>query len=326
MREPLISILVPVYGVEPYLKRCLDSIVNQTYHHLEIILVDDGSPDNSGRICDEYANRDARIKVIHQANKGVSAARNQTLDAAHGEYYLFVDSDDWIEARTCDSLLSIALEQHADLVCFGHEADSPVEGRAVIKTDCPGPISREELMRELIWGDGSNGTMLWNKFFSSSLFDGVRFVEGRIHEDLEIMPKLIHRADSIYVSDLVLYHYMRRTHGSITSGVFKPKSIVDRVYANMVRLSIIEAHYPDLADKQLAMVVRLRLVGLETLKGEVFFPSFKEECDVFFGRYRHRMKSLTTYSRLLWLNYYCKALVPLYIKWLRITNYNFNNF
>ena len=110
-KTPLISVIVPVYKVEPYLRECLDSIVNQSYRNLEIILIDDGSPDRSGEICDEYAANDKRIVVIHQENKGVSEARNAALDIARGDYFQFVDSDDRIEKNTCETALHIAEEQ-----------------------------------------------------------------------------------------------------------------------------------------------------------------------------------------------------------------------
>ena len=113
-----ISVVVPVYKVEPYLRKCLDSIVNQTYRDLEIILIDDGSPDNCGRICDEYAERDARIRVVHQENSGLSAARNAGLKLVSGSYIGFVDSDDWIEPDMYSYLLGNALEYQADIaVC-----------------------------------------------------------------------------------------------------------------------------------------------------------------------------------------------------------------
>lgn len=120
--EPKISIIVPVYKVEPYLRKCLDSIVGQTYQNLQIILVDDGSPDNCGKICDEYAARDRRIEVIHQANGGVSAARNAGLKLADGDYIGWVDSDDWIESGMYEYLLENALKYGADIaVCSRFE-------------------------------------------------------------------------------------------------------------------------------------------------------------------------------------------------------------
>ena len=120
MCQPKISVIVPVYKVESYLGKCLDSIIGQTYHILEIILIDDGSPDRCGEICDEYAAKDPRIHVIHQQNAGLSAARNAGLDIASGDYIMFVDSDDWVEKNTCETVLMIAQQQQADIVCYGY--------------------------------------------------------------------------------------------------------------------------------------------------------------------------------------------------------------
>ena len=117
--DSLISIIVPVYNVEQYLSRCVDSLVNQTYHNIEIILVDDGSPDRSGEICDEYAKKDKRVKVIHQSNGGLSDARNTALDIAKGDYLMFVDSDDWIEPTMYEEMLSFMEKEQLDLVECG---------------------------------------------------------------------------------------------------------------------------------------------------------------------------------------------------------------
>ena len=118
MNTPLVSVIVPVYNVAPYLEQCLDSIVNQSYRNLEIILVDDGSTDKSGAICDRYAEQDSRIQVVHKENGGQSSARNVALDMMTGEWVLFVDSDDWIELNTLELLLE-QKDERADLVEFG---------------------------------------------------------------------------------------------------------------------------------------------------------------------------------------------------------------
>ena len=115
--NPLISVIVPVYNVEKYLGKCVDSILAQTYENLEIILVEDGTKDNSGAICDAYAAKDSRIRVIHKENGGLSSARNAGMDIARGEYFGFVDSDDWIEPKMYETLLNLAEKYHADLVC-----------------------------------------------------------------------------------------------------------------------------------------------------------------------------------------------------------------
>ena len=121
MSQPLVSIIVPIYKVEPYLRRCLDSIVNQSYTNLEIILVDDGSPDNCPQICDEYASKDNRIKVIHKKNGGLSDARNAGLDICKGEYISFVDSDDWVDEKYIETLLDLAIKENVDIAIGEHE-------------------------------------------------------------------------------------------------------------------------------------------------------------------------------------------------------------
>ena len=132
MRTPLISVIIPVYNVEKYLHRCLDSVIAQTYQNIEIICVDDGSIDESGRICNQYAVRDARIKVIHQENQGLSAARNRGLDAAEGEYIAFVDSDDYILEDMYKKMLDKLLNYNVDLcVCQWQYEFS--DGRQVVK-------------------------------------------------------------------------------------------------------------------------------------------------------------------------------------------------
>ena len=119
-RMPKISVIIPVYKVEQYLPECLDSIINQTYKNLEIICIDDGSPDNSGKILDEYASKDNRIRVIHKENGGISSARNAGLDIATGDWISFVDSDDWLDINTYEKLLSSADEANTDIVMFGN--------------------------------------------------------------------------------------------------------------------------------------------------------------------------------------------------------------
>lgn len=120
MSYPIISIIVPVYKVEPYLSQCVDSLINQTYPHLEIILIDDGSPDNCGRICDDYAAKDNRIKVIHQENQGLSAARNTGLSNVSGDYVMFIDGDDWTDITTCETAIGVLLKYQADVVMWSY--------------------------------------------------------------------------------------------------------------------------------------------------------------------------------------------------------------
>lgn len=142
MEQRVISVIVPIYKVEQYLRQCVDSILNQTHRALEVILVDDGSPDGSGKICDEYAARDSRVRVIHKENGGLSDARNAGIDIARGDYIAFVDSDDWLEPDTYESMLAAMEKYQAKLVCAGRFDNSDETGACTVGL-CP---EKEELL------------------------------------------------------------------------------------------------------------------------------------------------------------------------------------
>lgn len=204
--------IIPVYNVEKYLRRCLDSVIAQTYRNLEIICVDDGSVDESGKICDQYAVRDARIKVIHQENQGLSAARNRGLDAADGEYIAFVDSDDYILEDMYKKMLDKLLNYNVDLcVCQWQYEFS--DGRQVVKKKNIDPTiygckTSLEFARFLYRGNYENGVVVaaWNKLYRRALLDKIRF-EGRIHEDEAFNGRIMAKNISVYVMEEQFYVY-----------------------------------------------------------------------------------------------------------------------
>ena len=204
--------IIPVYNVEKYLHRCLDSVIAQTYQNLEIICVDDGSVDESGKICDQYAVRDARIKVIHQENQGVSAARNRGLDAAEGEYIAFVDSDDYILEDMYKKMLDMLLNYNVDLcVCQWQYEFS--DGRQVVKKKNIDPTiygrkTSLEFARFLYRGNYENGVVVAavNKLYRRALLDTIHF-EGRIHEDDAFNERIMAKNISVYVMEEQFYVY-----------------------------------------------------------------------------------------------------------------------
>lgn len=204
--------IIPVYNVEKYLHRCLDSVIAQTYQNLEIICVDDGSVDESGKICDQYAVRDARIKVIHQENQGLSAARNRGLDAAEGEYIAFVDSDDYILEDMYKKMLDKLLDYNVDLcVCQWQYEFS--DGRQVVKRKNIDPTiygrkASLEFARFLYMGNYENGVVVaaWNKLYRRALLDTIHF-EGRIHEDDAFNGRIMAKNISVYVMEEQFYVY-----------------------------------------------------------------------------------------------------------------------
>ena len=227
MTTPLISVIVPVYRVEEYLERCVKSILSQTYENLEVILVDDGSPDQCPAICDACAEKDARVKVIHQENKGLSGARNEGIDAASGEYLAFVDSDDYVSPHFIEELYQLL----QDTGCaIGQCRFSYVKGDGLVEEgDSAFCIYRGESLMEQLYGPEEKATcfvVAWNKLYRAELFKetGIRYPEGRIHEDEATTYRLFHEAKKLAFLDRALYGYYTENGGSITS-VFSAKRL-----------------------------------------------------------------------------------------------------
>lgn len=222
--EDLISVIVPVYKVEPYLRRCVDSILGQSYSNLEIILVDDGSPDGCGAICDAYAARDPRVRVIHQENKGLSEARNAGIDIAQGSYIGFVDSDDWIEPSMYAELYQAVKECNADLsICdFGELSE---DGKALWKGQNlrRETVGREEIMQRLA-KDDVRLIIACNKLYSRSLFDEIRYPPGKINEDMFVIHKLLDCCSLVSIIPGRLYNYAQ-TQNSIMHTCFSVKRL-----------------------------------------------------------------------------------------------------
>lgn len=262
----LISIIIPIYNVEKYLPKCLDSVISQTYTNIEIILVNDGSTDSSGLICDDYALKDSRIKVIHKENGGVSSARNIGLDTASGDYVMFVDSDDYVEVDFCEKSLKMALEMNADIVSFGFYRERIDGTRKEVKTVCPRTVSPSEGIKELITKKDYIYNFLWNKIFRLNLFLGLRYPIGKEYEDQNTY-LLFHKANTIYVSDLILYHYVYRDN-SITSIWYKPEAIETRFRFWLERLAFLRVNYPENVEAQVKQLINEALIGYVRLVGK----------------------------------------------------------
>lgn len=210
MSRPLISVIIPVYNVAKLLERCVDSVLAQTYDNLEIILINDGSTDMSGAFCDVYAKRDPRIKVIHQPNSGLSAARNTGLKVAKGNYLTFVDSDDYVEPNFIEYLLNPCQENKVKLsVCNFREFSGPKAEPLSIGEIAGSSIEvldRLSALHRLLCDDGFSMSA-WGKLYSRELFRGVTFPVGRLHEDVGTTYKLFLECDHIAVSSAKLYNY-----------------------------------------------------------------------------------------------------------------------
>ena len=273
---PKVSVIVPIYRVEPYLERCLDSLRRQTLREIEIILIDDGSPDRCGQIADRYAREDDRFRVVHQQNGGLSAARNRGIDLAMAPYLMFVDSDDWVEPDYCRIPYEAVVEHGADLVLFGCWRD----GFWLTQSRHSAPLQegvydRAEAMGLLYHGAGVSA---WNKLYHGRLFEGVRYPEGYVAEDVGTTCRLVQNAQKVYVSNALLYHYCCRGGGIMQSP--SPKSVMDKF--TMLRREagyLAQFGYEELSKERQRMLGYGYLIscGTKAAQAEPYLRWFRQE-------------------------------------------------
>lgn len=210
--DDLISIIIPVYKVEKYLNRCIKSVVEQTYENLEIILVDDGSPDKCPQICDDWTKNDRRVKVIHKKNGGLSDARNSGLKVAKGVYICFVDSDDYVSEKFVETLYNLIRNNHTEISAISFQEVFSTK-REVVDTvedkNSEVVFENEDALRQLFSND-TFANYAWNKMYKRHLFDDVQFPIGRKMEDLGTTYKLLLKAKRIAYSAQILYFYYQR--------------------------------------------------------------------------------------------------------------------
>lgn len=243
--DPLITVIIPIYNVEQYLHQCVDSILNQTYKNLEIILVDDGSPDNCGVICDKYAKLDERIRVIHKKNGGLSDARNAGLNIMQGEYIVFVDSDDWMEPDGINYLYQLAEKNDADLVIGGVEKVEDESGKIIWTTRDTKPLfyayqKSQEAMKDMFL----NGCASWARLYKKSVHESIRFPVGEINEDEAIVLNILDLCQKIVQTNHVVYKYRYRKQ-SITSTNWHKKKMLWHEHCKK-NLEYISEKYPEL--------------------------------------------------------------------------------
>lgn len=248
--NPLISIIIPVYNVKQYLKRCVDSVIAQTYRNIEIIIVDDGSTDGSDLLCDEIKAVDNRIEVYHKQNGGLSSARNFGIDKAKGEYIGFIDSDDYIDKDMYEILLDLAEKNSAEMsMCalydvFGDKIRR-INDKVTIET-----VDREEAIRMVLEAEVVSVTAV-NKLYRTELFKELRYPEGRTAEDAFLIIDLLDNCNRVAITTAQKYYYFHR-NDSITTRKFNGN--VDAIDAYKRNYEIIEQKYPELID-----VAKMRL-------------------------------------------------------------------
>ena len=241
--KELISVIVPVYNVRSYLEKCFESIAGQNYRNLEIILVDDGSTDGSGDLCEELAGRDSRVRVIHKKNGGLGSARNAGIDAARGEILSFVDSDDWIEPGMYDTLTEIMHREDAQIIACGIKKVSETGAVSYYQDNLEERrvYTREEALIELPKNERLSNSMC-NKLFRRETIQGLHINEQIFYEDNPFTPQCFARAEKIAYTAEPFYCYFERT-GSISRKGFSVREF-DRVTADRMRLDFYHEHFP----------------------------------------------------------------------------------
>ncbi len=242
--EPIISVIVPVYNVESYIAQCVESIVHQTYTSLEIILIDDGSTDTSGQICDVYGEKDSRIRVIHQKNAGAAAARNTGLDAATGEYLVFVDSDDWLEIDAYGYMLGELKKEQADIVQCSYR-DIYVNKQIDQICKASGRSFDQVSYLARFTEDWTCGLQT-DKLFKRTLFDEVRFETGHVIDDEFFTYQGVMNAKKVICRDKIIYNYRRRVSGATGNPEHMDRIVVDKLEYLTQRLDKVTEVYPSL--------------------------------------------------------------------------------
>ena len=268
-----ISIIIPVYNVEKYLERCLDSVLNQSYKNLEIILINDGSTDNSLDICLKYAKKDNRIKLINQNNSGISEVRNKGLEAAKGEYIAFVDSDDVIDKDMFKTLYNNLLKYDSDISSCNYKIFHNKIN--FDKEEYYNKIfTKEESLKDII----SNGVLtnfLWNKLFKKELFNNIKFPKNMIYEDMYVMPKIIEKTTKIVYTNQILYGYFQRENSYVNSfDEDKNKNyflVINNVYNDLKKYNFL--------DKELKnyKVFSIYSAFLQAAKSNALYSDFMKE-------------------------------------------------
>lgn len=313
--QPLISVIVPVYNVREYLDRCMNSLVTQTYQNLEIILVDDGSTDASGAICDRWQQRDSRIRVIHRKNNGLSQARNTGLSAATGEFITFVDSDDIISPHLCRVLYD-SIRQGAEIAICDAEHIFPDKTYEFSVSDRQELLDADEAIRQL-WYQTAFLPSAWGKLYRRELFEGKRFTVERLFEDIDIMHELFYGAKTIVYNRSRLYGYVHRA-GSITTKAFCQRDLDILIIADKI-LDFV-ADKPVLEDAAVAYAVTAAMrVYLNAPQEEAFADGIAQAKQMLacYGKRVMKDPDIRRKNRYaLWLYFHCEPLMRFSYKFI----------
>lgn len=273
--KELISIIIPIYKVEDYLDRCVQSILNQTYKKFEVILVDDGSPDRCPELCDEWAKKDKRIKVIHKENGGLSDARNVGMEMASGEFIAFVDSDDWISTFYLECLMNVMKETGCDIIeCEILRTSEKNVQKDIFRVEEKKAVvfQTKDALKQLIQ-DECFHQYVWNKLYKRSVIRNILFEKGRTNEDEFWTYQVFGNAVTVGKVDIPLYYYYQRNTSIMGTGYSLNR--LDTLEAKLQRQAYIEENYPELKENALmdlfTSCIYQGQMSLLNLKGEPLY-------------------------------------------------------
>ena len=307
-KQETVSVVITVFDVGDYLGQCLDSVAGQTYRNLEIIVIDDGSRDDSGSICDERAARDGRISAVHTEHRGVASARNLGLEKAAGRYLFFVDGDDWIEADAVEKLMDALVRREADLAVADRSFEYIDYTDSSRRKDTEIRAFRGEEILDAYTG-GLFGDVVWNKLYRRECLAGIRFPDGHNYEDVAVMPEIMkalakRNGKAVFVPE-ELFHYRVRKSGISHSTA--PGSVADCWRAYRGRLAALPGYRERLLPGCYNAIARIWLdycgfskeerAAVKGLIGEMQAFSREELPGVLRGDYRGKMKMLCLFSQ-----------------------------
>ncbi len=297
--NPLISVIVPVYNVEKYLSKCLDSIINQTYTNLEIILVDDGSTDSSDSICKDFTKKDSRIRLYHKENGGLSDARNYGIDRASGDYFTFIDSDDYITNDYIDYLLELTKKNSAQIAIGSHTIcyESGKNFYKGLGQESQITITPKEALEHILLDDGID-LSAWAKLYSAELFKEIRYPKGLAFEDTATTYKLILLSNKVAYGGKSIYNYRIRSNSITTSGSFKKK--IQLISNTQKMCNEITSKYPDLqkaAERRLVWAYFSTLNQLLKCPDRKNYKKEEKEILIFLKSKRKIIKKGSPYSK-----------------------------
>lgn len=247
----LVSIVVPVYNVEKYLKRCLDSLLVQTYNNIEIIIIDDGSTDSSREICDEYKQKDPRINVVHKENGGLADARNVGIDCSKGDYIFFVDSDDWVSKNCIEVLINEMINNSVEIVVGRHNERKIFKDYEKTEIKSVKFLDKEKALEAYLYQRISSSA--WAKLYKRDLFKDIRYPKGKLYEDVVVTFLLLEKTNRIAIVDAPIYSYFVRS-GSIINSSFSIKKM-DYYYATKELLNIARIRYPEFVNAAISRML-----------------------------------------------------------------------